>query len=86
MGLGTMGDPKTGRIVVDLEGTKFSIDLLAVLEEKTKGTLRDEEASELHSILTELRGGFVQIMQLIARQAAMSPQLAAAGVEPKLTR
>jgi hypothetical protein len=79
MGLGAVGDPKTGRVVIDLEGAKFAIDLLGMLEEKTKGNLAAEEASELQQVLAELRARFVQIAQLVARQAGM-PQAAAAGV------
>src|SRR5690348_7901322 len=33
MGLGAMADRETGRIIIDLEGARFSIDLLDVLEE-----------------------------------------------------
>jgi hypothetical protein len=91
MGLGAMGDPKSGRIVVDPEGAKFSIDLLGVLEEKTKGNLSHEEASELRSLLAELRARFVQIMQLIAQQAAMPADAGAgsgtgAATEPRRAR
>ncbi len=73
MGLGAVGDPKAGKVVVDLPGSQFCIDLLAVLEEKTKGNLSDEEAKELNQILAELRGRFVQISHLIAAQAAAGP-------------
>ena len=73
MGLGAVGDPKVGKVVVDLPGSQFCIDLLAVLEEKTKGNLSDEEAKELNQILAELRGRYVQISHLIAKQAAAGP-------------
>ena len=73
MGLGAVGDPKGGKVVVDLPGSQFCIDLLAVLEEKTKGNLSDEEAKELNQILAELRGRYVQISHLIAKQAAAGP-------------
>ncbi|MHC4949107.1 MAG: DUF1844 domain-containing protein [Planctomycetota bacterium] len=69
MGLGAMADPNTGRVLIDLEGAQLSIDLLAVLEEKTKGNLSEEEAGELRQVLAELRSRFVQVTQLIARQA-----------------
>ena len=69
MGLGSMKDPESGGVVVDLVGAKFAIDLLAVLEEKTKGNLEQEEESELKQILTELQSRFVQIAQLVAAQA-----------------
>ena len=77
MGLGAVGDPKAGKVVVDLPGSQFCIDLLAVLEEKTKGNLSDEEAKELNQILAELRGRYVQISHLIAAQAAAGPGTAA---------
>ena len=77
MGLGAVGDPKAGKVVVDLPGSQFCIDLLAVLEEKTKGNLSDEEAKELNQILAELRGRYVQISHLIAKQAAAGPGTAA---------
>lgn len=77
MGLGAMADPQTNRVIIDLEGARFSIDLLDVLEQKTKGNLTDEEAEELRQILTELRSRYVQINQLVAQQMA---QRQAAGV------
>ena len=68
MGLGAVGDPKTGRVVIDLPGAKFSIDLLNVLEEKTKGNLSEDEAKEFTQMLAELRARFVQISELVAKQ------------------
>ncbi len=70
MGLGTMTDPKTGGVVIDLEGSRFSIDLLGVLEEKTKGNLTEEEATELTQLNTELRNRFVEVTKLVAQHAA----------------
>ena len=86
MGLGAVGDPKGGKVVVDLPGSQFCIDLLAVLEKKTKGNLSDEEAKELAQILAELRGRYVQISHLIAKQAEAGPGTAAGaagGVQPQ---
>ncbi|MFM1823582.1 MAG: hypothetical protein RI967_1848 [Planctomycetota bacterium] len=68
MGLGAYGDPQTGRVVIDLAGAQFAIDLLGVLEEKTKGNLTDEESTELAEILPQLRARFVQIAKLVAAQ------------------
>jgi hypothetical protein len=79
MGLGAVQDQKSGGVVIDLEGARFAIDLLAVVEEKTKGNLTDEETKELQQVLRELRGRFVQIADLIARQAvAGGPEAAGA--------
>lgn len=70
MGLGAMQDPKTGRVVVDLEGSRFAIDLLGMLEEKTKGNLEKEESEELSQVLGELRSRYVQLTRLVASQMA----------------
>lgn len=70
MGLGAMADPKSGRVIVDLVGARFSIDLLDVLDQKTKGNLLPEEADDLKNVLAELRSRYVQIAQLVAKQQA----------------
>ncbi len=70
MGLGAYADPKTNRPVIDLEGAKFSIDLLEVLEEKTKGNLSEQEASDMKQLIAELQNRFVQISQMITQQQA----------------
>lgn len=77
MGLGAMADQQSGRVIVDLEGARFAIDLLDVLEQKTKGNLTDDESKELQGLLAELRSRYVQINNLVARQLA---QQAAAGI------
>ncbi len=71
MGLGVMGDQKSGRLIVDLEGSQFYIDLLDVLEQKTKGNLTAEEAKELTEVLAELRSRFVYLSKLVAEQGTM---------------
>lgn len=83
MGLGAMADPKTGRVIIDLESAQFSIDMLQVLEEKTKGNLSTEEAMEMAQVLTELRGRFVQVSQMIAQQAAAQGGINPAAEEKK---
>ena len=42
-------------IIVDLEAARFAIDLLDVLEQKTKGNLTKEEADDLKQVLANLR-------------------------------
>lgn len=80
MGLGTMGDQKTGRVIVDLQGSQFYIDLLAVLEEKTRGNLTDEEATELTEVLRELRSRYVYLAKIVAEQGASTIAGGAGGV------
>jgi molybdopterin converting factor small subunit len=79
MGLGAMQDPKTGGVVIDLEGARFTIDLLGVIEEKTKGNLSEEEAEELGQVLGALRTRFVQIAKMVAEQMAKKGGVAVAG-------
>ena len=45
----------------DFQMAKFNIDLLGVMEEKTKGNLSDEEAKMLEATLSQLRMTFVQL-------------------------
>lgn len=52
-------DPRSGRSIQNLDLAKHHIDLLGVLEEKTKGNLTDEEKRLLDSILYELRVAYV---------------------------
>ncbi len=73
MGLGTMGDQQ-GRVVIDLEGSKFAMDLLQVLADKTKGNLTPEESGELDEVLRELRLRFGAITRMVAEQMAKDPQ------------
>ena len=55
---------------VDILGARQSIDMLSVLEEKTKGNLTPEETRLLDSALFELRMAFLEITQALARSAA----------------
>jgi hypothetical protein len=71
---------------VDILGARQSIDMLAVLEEKTKGNLSDAETRLLDSALFELRMAFLEITQALARSAAAKANAGArpgpAGVGP----
>ncbi len=58
--LGEADHPADGKRHEDLAGAQQSIDILAMLEEKTRGNLSREEESLLKSILADLRIRFVQ--------------------------
>jgi hypothetical protein len=79
MGLGMHQDPSGNGIMVDLEGSKFAIDLLEMLKDKTVGNLSEEETTEIKQLTQELQSRFVQIAQLVATQmkegGAKSPQV-----------
>jgi Domain of unknown function (DUF1844) len=53
----------------DLALARHSIDLLAMLLEKTRGNLEIEERRLLENSLTELRFRFVQVSEEVARPA-----------------
>ena len=55
---------------VDILGARQTIDMLTVIAEKTKGNLTDAEDKLTQSALFELRMGFLEVTQAIARQAA----------------
>jgi hypothetical protein len=86
--LGAFPDPETGRRVVSLELAQFNIDMLAMLEEKTKGNLGEEEKTFISHMLHELRMQYVQIGQAVAkavqegRIAQPGPAGGPAGVVP----
>ena len=53
--LGVMEDPSTGKKVKNLPIAKQTIDILGMLEEKTRGNLDDNEEKMLKNILYDLR-------------------------------
>lgn len=68
--LGAFPDPKTGQAVVAPEYAKYYIDLLGILEEKTKGNLTEEESAEFENVLGELRAVFVRVAGYVAEEMA----------------
>ena len=60
MNLGGYQDPVSGHMPKNLELAKQSIDILAILEEKTRGNLTDEEKKLLETSLYELRMSYVE--------------------------
>ncbi|MEM6332743.1 MAG: DUF1844 domain-containing protein [Planctomycetota bacterium] len=77
--LGGVQDPQTGQRMVDLGLARHSIDLLGVLEEKTKGNLTEEQADMIAQTVYELRNHYVQIGNAARAQAAADPSAAAPG-------
>ncbi len=60
MHLGEVPDPDTNQTVVDLPLAKQNIDILGLLEEKTKGNLTGDEERLLAQVLFDLRQRFVE--------------------------
>ena len=55
---------------VDLMGARQSIDMLAILAEKTKGNLTPAESQLMDNALFEVRMGFLEVTQALARSAS----------------
>lgn len=80
--MGAIPDPESGRAVLAPEMARMSIDMLGVLETKTKGNLTEEESSALTDVLRELRFQFVEVSRAIAKaiqEGKIKPQ---GGVQP----
>lgn len=60
MALGDMPSPFTGKMEPNLDEAKFHIDLLEILEQKTKGNLTEPEAQMFEGLLYELRMRYVE--------------------------
>jgi hypothetical protein len=59
---------------VDLIGAKQSIDMLGIISEKAGSNLSGVETQLIDAALFELRMGFLEITQMLARQAAAKQQ------------
>lgn len=59
--LGKTPDPSTGARELDLPMARHTIDVLGLIEEKTRGNLDDDEQKLVDSLLYELRSSFVEI-------------------------
>lgn len=62
LGLLHLGEEQENR-EPDFRAARFNIDMLAMLQDKTKGNLSIEESRLLENSLTELRFRFVQVME-----------------------
>jgi hypothetical protein len=60
--LGAIADPRTGQRYQNFDLARHHIDMLGVLEEKTRGNLSDEEQRLLASTLYELRQRYIQLV------------------------
>lgn len=70
MGAGT---PEGQRPRVDILGARQTIDLLAVVQDKTKGNLSPQEFRTLDTVLYELRMTFLELTRMISAQPPMPP-------------
>src|SRR5213596_2080745 len=81
--LGQIPNPKTGQGEVNLELAKLFIDQLAMIQEKTRGNLTNEEATVLRNALSNLQMAFVEASGAGARETAAQPEPAAPTPPPE---
>src|SRR5213082_106330 len=61
--LGQIPNPQTGQGEVNLELARMFIDQLAMIQEKTRGNLSQEEATVLRNAISNLQMAFVEISE-----------------------
>lgn len=63
--LGQIPNPQTGKGEVNLELAKMFIDQLAMIQEKTRGNLTNEETAVLRNTLSNLQMAFVEVSRQV---------------------
>src|ERR1700732_3954857 len=66
-------NPKTGEGEVNLELAKMFIDQLAMIQEKTRGNLTNEETTVLRNTLSNLQMAYVEVARSQAGGTASTP-------------
>jgi len=80
--LGKTPHPETGKTVCDLEAARLFIDMLEMLEFKTKGNLTQEEAGLLKQSLMSLRMAFVEAVDATPSAPEPSAERSSPPAEP----
>lgn len=68
--LGQIPNPVNNEYTISFEHARYTIDMLQVMEDKTKGNLSTQEAAMLESLLHQLRMAFVSLQGQVAEQVA----------------
>jgi len=79
--LGHIPDPIEGKPVIRKQLAKHFIDTLAVLEEKTKGNLSDDENEMLNGTLHQLRMAFVATPESMPEAPAAATESKPSSIE-----
>lgn len=59
--MGAIADPRTGQRYQNIDLARHHIDMLSLLEEKTKGNLTEDEANLLSQAAYELRTNYIRL-------------------------
>lgn len=72
--MGKVKNPLTDKIERDIDQTRSSIDMLGMLQAKTKGNLNDNETQFLEKVLSELRLNYLDEINKDRKEAAATPK------------
>lgn len=61
LAMGMIPDPATGQVIKNKSAAKFHIDMLGIIQERTKGNLNQGEEEALNGVLHNLRMMFVEV-------------------------
>lgn len=79
MQLGEIENPYTGQQDLDLQGARYTIELLATIQAKTKGNLTPNEDQSLTETIHDLKLRYVEVANEVQRQMAAQMQKGAPG-------
>src|SRR6185295_10081674 len=71
MQMGELENPYSGQAEMDLQGARYTIELLAVILSKTQGNLHPTEHEALSNVLRDLKTHFAAIAAELQRQMQM---------------
>ncbi len=80
--LGQIPNPKTGEAEINLDLARMFIDQLAMIQEKTRGNLTNEEATVLRNALSNLQMAYVEVARETSEGATQPEPAAAPPPEP----
>src|SRR5258707_15772540 len=79
--LGQIPNPQTGQGEVNLDLARMFIDQLAMIQEKTRGNLTEEEGKVLRNAISNLQMAFVEVSQ--ATKSGGASAAAAPAAQPE---
>jgi hypothetical protein len=71
--LGQLPNPFTNEHSISWDHARYTIDMLQVVQDKTKGNLSTEEAAMLETLLHQLRLAFVTLQTEFNSQSVVKP-------------
>ena len=83
--LGKLVDPAQGKTAINLDAAQMSIDMLTMLQVKTKGNLDKEEEALLRNSLSSLQMNYIETAKDLEKAAEAAPAPAPEKAPPEKT-